>query len=568
MNNKYEYDTSGVSSSLLAVGLLLPVLLATAGRAFSRERGRTYACACKECGKGKKARGKVNMYRVVFILACAMLVLPLRTIFVEQYGRTSGFDPYEILGIDRTCFKKKEIEKAYMVKARQAKLRGKGAAESKKLVQEVINAYQIVSDSKKRENWDMFGNMDVKEAHVIAIPKWAMTKGMSSAMLLAYILVLGLGVPKIVSLMWRYSFDYSSMGVSYATTESFYHKMKGVKRCSSMYALVEWIAEYSTELKQVQFKTPEENLKRLSDVLRKEFALPVDTERVEYAYLLCLAVLCLRNAEVLSLVHEDDVAVVQSEMLKCTKALRVIGHTLKLKDVYYLSYDLERCISQTVCSPAYWETQYTDVSFETVFMKAYEGKRTEEEKTETDKQIDARMFQTNITAIDMYTPLDGVVGRDESISGSADLSLRAVLTRESEKTGYVPLKKHKKQRKEEFDFGDLSVLGQEECPEINPKELEKHPILIRNSTEEVLHAPFFREVLEYSWVMVIEVNGHIVAETPEFTPGVKDTEVLFRLPPLQTFTPSGMNKALVEVYLISKRFFNRDSVWKKTLALA
>lgn len=567
MNNKYEYDTSGVSSSLLAVGLLLPVILGTYSRAFSWGRSKTYSCTCKLCATQKPARSSLNLFRVVFVLACALIALPLRNIIIGQYGRGHGFNPYEILNVG-SLSSKGEIKKAYSQRMRETKLRIRDKAEAKKALQEIIKAHETLTDDKLRENWDAFGAMETKEAHVIAIPQWAMTKNMSSLMLLLYILALGLGFPKMVSLMWQYSFNYSAVGVSYLTTEALYHQMKTVRRCGSMYALIGWLASCSAELQQRAIKTPEPNLARLVEVFADELAIAITEKQATPTYVLCLGMLCLRNPKVLALIHEDDLRAVQSEMLKATLAIRVISLSLKQKDIYYLSYHLERCIVQSVCNPAYWEMQYTDVSFEQVFIKAYEGKKTEEPRSAADQELDARMFRTKITAVDLYTALNGPISKEEHISPAAEVSLRVVLTREGHKSSYLPIRKPKKPKTDEFDIGDLEVVDTNECPEINPKELDKHPILIRHSTTEPLHAPFFKEPQEYAWAVVIEINGMIVSESPDFTPGAQETEVLFRIPPLQSLTPAGTAKATIEIGLISKKFFNRDTIWRKTLAFA
>jgi len=571
MNNHYEYDTSGVSSSLLAVVLLLPVIAISYFRGFGRGSAAAFSCSCVRCLRKKKEKA-LNVPRIVFFVSTALVLVPLRNVLYNQYGRGEGMNPYETLSVGEKS-SKEEIETAYRKKVREVKIRVKDREKMKMMLQDVINAHEMLMDDKKRENWDAFGNSEKKESHVIAIPKWAMSARMSGLLILCYILALGVGVPQIVSAIWKVSFEHSAVGVSYKTTESLFHTMRENETCADVHRLAEWIALCSAEMREHAVRTPRENFDRVADLLEKNFAIAVNgnsaedrTEKEKALRILCLSTLCMRDEQVLALIHEEDLAKAQKEVLGGVKAARVISFTLKQKETYFLTFELERSVVQSVPSPKCGEAQYTDVKFEDVFARAFENRKYEEKRTETDQIIDKQMFKTKITAVDMYTPCDGPISREEYVSGESEVSIRIVLTREGAQTSYTPVDSRRRPKLENLDVGDLSVIDLEEVPEINPKELEKHKIFIRHSTSEPVHAPLFKEQQEYSWVAVLEINGEPMAESPEFTPGSRDTEVFFKIPPLSSFI-SGTKKAVIDIHLICEKFFGRDTRTRKTLII-
>ncbi|KAI5184268.1 translocation protein SEC63 [Nematocida homosporus] len=563
MHSKYEYDSSGVSSSLLAVGLLVPIVLGTYSRAFSKKEIKSLICGCSECQRGVKRSRGLNWWQIIFWSACCLLVLPLRNIIVREYGRSGTFDPYKVLGVAKAVGAA-GIEKAYREKLRETKFKVRDRRKSKEVLQEVIRAHQTLSDAKLRENWDNFGEGEKKESHVVAIPAWAMKKSSAGFMLAVYLVLLGVILPRVVSAIWKISFNYAAVGLEYRSTERLYQRMKGVKKCFTLNTLVEWLAEDCFELSEYKWRTPSSNLKHLVSILVSECTIPLSSNEERMGVVIGFSMLCLRNEQVLASLHQDDIGYAQDILLKGAKAIRMISLVLKQKEIYYLGYDLERAVVQSVPDVKYWEMQYPDISFTDTFINCFEGKKEELVKSAADQRVDQSMFKAKITAIDLYTTVEGPITKEEYITGSLNPNLRVVITKEGSQTGYkAPV--HKRLRREEIDFGDLSLLETDLCPELNPVELEKAPVLLRHTTCLPVHAPLCRVPQTYDWAVVVEVNGVPLANSPPFTPGPCDTEVLFKLPALQTL--STQKRVIIDIRLISCKFFGRDVLARKSLTL-
>lgn len=560
--SSYEYDTSGVSSSLLGVGLLLSVMIATCSRAFKQRKEAKFMCSCPKCIERKEKKVGVNVFRIIFICAFVLLAVLMRNVLTKDYTREGTFNPYEILNVSRFA-KKNEISRAYRRRIREARLSIRDKKKCKQVVQNILEAQRILSDKKKREKWDAFGETDKKERHIIAIPQWAMTKSTSLAFILMYILALGVALPKIVSSIWQISFAYSYVGLSYQSTEAMYHRMKRVKRCFSIENLIIWMSECCTEISAHLWRTPGKNVLQIQSVLEKEYGICTKKDS-KPGFLICYSVLALQNKEIASLLDRNDIEHAQMVMQKATKGIRIISLALQQKEVFYLTHDLDRCIIQSIPDPKYWEMQYPFKSFEQVFVKCYEKRKEELPLNDLEKEIDKKMFKAKICAIDMYTPADGPISKEEYVTSSSSLNVRAIVVREGSEYVYTPPMR-KKTKKEEMDIGDLSVLEADDYKEINPPELEKIPTLIRKEGSASAHAPLFQEPQMYSWTIVLEINKVPMMESPEFTPGEKETEIFFRLPPLNSFTTE--RRVTVDLRLLCKKFFNRESLSRKTLIL-
>ncbi|KAI5180450.1 translocation protein SEC63 [Nematocida sp. AWRm80] len=562
MNKSYEYDSSGVSSSLLGVGLLCPLVIGMYQKAFSQKNLKGFKCKCSNCSK-RTEKSRVNIYKIAFFILCLLMIIPLKNVIFREYGRTGIFDPYLILEVGRHATSD-EVEDAYRARVRIVKVRERNKKKMKAMVQDIIKAHKILIDPKHRENWDAFGDGDAKESHVIAIPSWIMSKNNSLLVLLLYILLLGVIFPKGVSYIWKYSFNHTSIGVSYNSTEALYHIMKRVKKCNNMYLLVEWMILSSTEIKEYTIKTPAKNIAQLKSILQNDLCLPL-SKSLGSKYIIGMSLLGLQNEEVLSRVHQDDITMMQNQFIKLINGIKKISIALRQKSVFYLAIDLQRSIVQAVPDAKYIEMQYPDGSFEDSFVRVFESRKYQESSTKVAETLDKKLFKIKPTAINLYTSIDGPIVKEEFITGTTDFVIRVIMTREGAEAAYRP-PTAKKTRKADLDIGDLSVLDQDDSEELNPKELEKHPILIRNSTVLPVHAPFFNGLLPYSWIAIVEINGEIIMESPEFTPGPQDTEVLFKIPPLNNILTDS-KKAVIDIRLVCEHFFNRDILLRKTVMI-
>ncbi|KAI5172771.1 translocation protein SEC63 [Nematocida sp. LUAm3] len=563
MNSEHAYDTSGVSSSLLGIGLLVPVVLLTYIKGFSKGSTSLYRCTCHDCLQRKKSKRQINVMQVLFFSSLFLLLFPIKHTLFSSYQRAGTFDPYHVLGLSKYSTDK-QIERAYRLRVRESKLKIKDKKKSNEVVQEIQRAHEVLIDKKLREKWDTFGDEEVKEKHTVAIPHWLMTKNSSLILLLGYLILLYLIVPRSVSAIWKVTFNYSVVGLSYRTTELLYQKMKYVKKCYSVHTLLQWIHEASQEIKQHKWKSPLQNSKALSRYIEENLGIPLNKENSEIHYVIAYSVLCVRDTQILSMVHEEDLEHMQDILVKGAKAVRAISLSLKQKEIYYLSYDLERCIVQGVPDPKYWNLQYPDVHFEDLFLKSFEGKKYEEEKSEAAKLVDKEMFKSKISSISIYNAVDGVITKEEYVSGGVPSVLRVIVTQEHVKPFSVvpPTKRIKRQ---EADYSDLSLLEEDEHVEHNPKELDKSPVLLRNAKEYPLHAPFFYSPQVYLWTVIIEINGAPVMECPLFTPGPDATEIFFKLPSFNSLSASP--KAIIDIRLFSTNFFSRDTMQRKTITL-
>ncbi len=78
-----------------------------------------------------------------------------------------NFDLYEVLGLDRSCGKD-DIRKAYKsaaIKYHPDKLKHDATEEERSMFIKIQNAYEILSDEKKRVHYDMYGTTDSTADH-------------------------------------------------------------------------------------------------------------------------------------------------------------------------------------------------------------------------------------------------------------------------------------------------------------------------------------------------------------------------------------------------------------------
>lgn len=588
-----EYDASGVSSSLLGTGLLLLFLGVLFPFAYPKRTLQPFSCECKLCDKTRKKSKTYfpNGHKLVFWGALVLLVFPLRTFLYGEYARSFGFDPYEILGVSAST-KPKEIERAYRKVVRVTKFESKDKKEEREKVQVVIRAYETLTDPKKREAWDSFGEgASTQQAYTVALPAWMLASRASSLIIFAYLLLFGLLLPKLVAFAWQSSSGFSAVGLSYATTESIYQVLRHSGHFSGLEALLRAVAPCSAEAGDLAKKIPTDIRAKIAAACRENMGIDVEAPSGENegaendAFLLLMAVVSIRGPGINDLIPTDIQGASQILLQRLTKAVRVLSFHLQRRDTYHLSFALEKCAIQGIPDSRLWSLQYPGTSLEQALALALDVPGSKMALDADGERIDAEMFRAKIAAVDLYTPEDGVLSKGTTVSSASDLSVRIVITKEGAK--YLHVEPTVRKSGHENSTGNLDeALGAEESPEISPRELEKHPIHIRGAIEEGLpvHAPMYKNgnidnglslsgirngesAATYAWTAVLEVNGTVVMESPGFTPS-EVTEVLFRMPPLKTLIANGKTKtAVLDVLLINTSFFNRDVRARRTLSV-
>ncbi|KAH9387253.1 translocation protein SEC63 [Nematocida major] len=534
------YDATGLSSSILAAGLLIPTIV---GVYFLRSKHTARKpCKCTYCTRFKKT-AKIDKYRVLFFVLLALLVLPVYNILSQEYNRSTTKDPYKTLGVSNSV-DDKGVEKAYRKAVRKTKLSRMEKAEEKKTIQEILKAKDLLLDREARDRWDSFGDAPTTKSHIIAIPSWLMTKYNPVILIFLYVLILGVLLPKGVSYIWMYSFEYSSSGILYRSTESLYKALKKAE-VADIIGLLVLLNRSTAELSEYAPKTPPEAVEKLREIIRRKYPLKIPMKTETFA--LSLGLLLLRDAEVLPLISPQDIEYLQAWIVLSTHAVKALSTGVKNRDLYYTAGDLEKCIIQAVPTPKYYQMQ-GGRSFEEVFLSDFEGSPVEERTP-----VDEEMFRVEISGMEMYNAEDGSIKDNGFITGTMDTVVRVFVEREGESV-YTPAVIPRASEKA-CDTGDLEELeaGGEE---LFPSALEKYPILVRSAGEESVHAPMFFEERAYTWKCVLELNEEILMESYAFTPGRGGSEIFFKVPPMKNLIVS--RRAEVQARLVCTNYFNRD----------
>ncbi|EIJ94217.1 translocation protein SEC63 [Nematocida parisii] len=543
------YDTTGLSSSLLAVGLLLPTI-ATVYFASGTKKAQT-KCTCTQCLRMKK-KYRINKYNWMFYGLLLLLIVPVYNILFNQYGKNTNNDPYKLLNISQNATKK-EIEKAYRTTIKKAKFVKIDKTKQKELVQSILKAKDLLLDDKARERWDAFGDAPVVNNHTIAIPSWIMSKYNPVVLIFLYVLVLGVLLPKCVSYMWMYSFEYSSSGILYKSTESLYSALKHIV-VEDVVGLLALLSKYTIEMSQYKEKTDPKNIEKLRKIIKENYgmSLPMDTN----VFILCVSILLLRDPEVLALVNGKDVEYLQNWLVLSSHATKNLAAAVKNSFLYTLSIDLERSIIQSVPDPMYYPMQ-AGISFSDIFVSKYKNKPVDEST-----EIDKKMFKIAISGMDMYNVFDGIVKDGMFITGSVDAIIKLRIDREGVNS-YTPTV-IKKSDSKISDSGDLADL-EHNYEELYPSSLEKYPIKIKGTHFEPVHAPMYFDDLLYTWTCVLMVNKDVLFESHPFTPSKAGTDVFFKVPALASIIST--RRAEIEIKLICEKYFNRDATKKLSVLI-
>lgn len=231
--------------SLALVPWTLHVLRRAALSSVKRGKQRLRECGCDQCRKkGEEVRRwenrekswatslgltKGNALLVVGWIAFAALAYVIRQ---SPSTASSIYDPFEILGLSSSSDDKaiKKHFKRLSLKFHPDKIKltaNQTLADAEAKFVELTKAYKSLTDEAIRENLAKYGNPDGQQPREerIAIPQWVVEGRHGLWTLAVYALVLGAGLPWLLSSWWFSQRSVTKDGVQNETAELFF---KGV----------------------------------------------------------------------------------------------------------------------------------------------------------------------------------------------------------------------------------------------------------------------------------------------------------------------------------------------------
>ncbi|KAL1406187.1 secretory subunit [Vanrija albida] len=239
-----SYDDSGSLASYFGVTTLALLLLpATWYTLRPAPRDKLHSlCGCSECVANNKRKRKLRSAansgrlakRLLFVLAgWAVFAYLAYGLYLAGPGvGNTVYNPFEILGITDSATEK-EIKKHYKKLSLQfhpdkIKLgENETMADAEAKFVDLTKAYKSLTDEGIRENLVKYGNPDGPQQREdkIAIPKWVVEGQSSAWVLLAYGVVLGLGIPFVVGRWWFRQRALTRDGILNGTAEAFFHQV-------------------------------------------------------------------------------------------------------------------------------------------------------------------------------------------------------------------------------------------------------------------------------------------------------------------------------------------------------
>lgn len=245
MGQTYTFDEGGVAFYyFLATAIALYVIPKTfklVWRSFAPEKilsggPARLICSCDKCVEkesrkskcGDNSSSKVNIWLAVgWVAFAACIALAVKNTKEE----TKLFDPFEILNISssstdsqiRKAFKKLSL-KYHPDKAKEDEDR---KVHEKKFL-EITRAYRALTDETARKNWEEYGNPDGPKNFGlgVALPSWLVDSKYNLLVVLAYMLLFGVGLPMVVKRLWEKSKEFTRDNILHSSMQYFYKEMK------------------------------------------------------------------------------------------------------------------------------------------------------------------------------------------------------------------------------------------------------------------------------------------------------------------------------------------------------
>ncbi|CCH59212.1 hypothetical protein TBLA_0B03730 [Henningerozyma blattae CBS 6284] len=178
-----------------------------------------------------------NLLIIIGWVIVSVLVQRISNNDAIKEAASGMFDPYELLGIS-TSASERDIKSAYRklsVKFHPDKL-SKDLSEKERTTMEemyvqITKAYEALTDEAMRENFLKYGHPDGPQSttHGIALPQFLVEGAASPLLVFAYVSLLALILPYIVSKWWSRTQSYTKKGIHVNTASYFADRLVNYK---------------------------------------------------------------------------------------------------------------------------------------------------------------------------------------------------------------------------------------------------------------------------------------------------------------------------------------------------
>lgn len=304
MPQSYEYDESSETWPFFLLTLLFMVLVPiTVSQAYRLFVGRSKEDEVQDKGQEKvqKTLGKVNdeligdevrkfrqayeksrkskiwskrnILLVVGWALFAVLVQRIRNDDTIEASATAAFDPYALLGVTPSA-SDRDIKSAYRklsVKFHPDKLAKSLSEDERSRIEEmyvqISKAYEALTDEITKANYLTYGHPDGPQtvSHGIAIPSFLVDRAASPLVVLAYLVLLSVVLPYLVSKWWSRTRSYTKKGIHVKTASHFVDRLVNYK--PSEIVTVDLIVNWLSNAEEYKILFPQLNAKDFEELI-------------------------------------------------------------------------------------------------------------------------------------------------------------------------------------------------------------------------------------------------------------------------------------------------------------
>lgn len=293
MGQQFKYDEKGSTFLYFILSVLVMVLIPVSymfwPKGFKEEEKRLNGQRnlhgqSKWYKKNQKdlqrKKSKPSMRKILIIVGWIAFFFLLYKISNVEHDHVE-YNPYQVLGLDESATIQ-QIKKRYRELSKEVHPDRGGDQEE---FIKISKAYNSLSDSETKENWQKYGNPDGQQAMQfgIALPKWIFESNNSYIVLGLYFLVFMLVLPLTVRKWWYSSIKYSKEEVLLNTSQLFLYFLSKTTNMNLKRALMVFSAafEFSHEHNsKCRAMTPNDNeeLPELVRILETNFNINVNAK--------------------------------------------------------------------------------------------------------------------------------------------------------------------------------------------------------------------------------------------------------------------------------------------------
>ncbi|QLL30984.1 hypothetical protein HG536_0A07990 [Torulaspora globosa] len=216
------------------------------------EEMRTFRQAYQK-SKKSKIWSKRNVMVVVGWALFAALVQRIRNSEAIEASAIGVFDPYALLGVTASA-SDRDIKSAYRklsVKFHPDKLAKSLSSEERARIEEmyvqISKAYEALTDEITKANYLTYGHPDGPQtvSHGIAIPSFLVDRAASPVVVLAYLVLLSIVLPYLVSKWWSRTRSFTKKGIHVKTASHFVDRLVNYKPSEivTVDLIVKWLSD-------------------------------------------------------------------------------------------------------------------------------------------------------------------------------------------------------------------------------------------------------------------------------------------------------------------------------------